>query len=174
MHDNIDAWATRLAEVAVPDEVDLAADLAVAYVAGGKDRAELFRVSAAVPGGFDAGAVLVVFPFILSAITASGTVIMKLLSSGVANVPGAIKDALDLWDRYEQHRNGPTVTVPPGTEQAYRALGRVCEIFEAELAGAGIEPERREQITYRTVRQLLDDQEGTHEFLNAVTPAARR
>lgn len=174
MYDNIDAWATRLAEAAVPDEVDLAADIAVAYAAGGKDRAELFRVDAAVPGGFDAGGVLAVFPFILSAITASGTVIMKLLGSGMVNVPGAVKDALDLWDRYEHHRRGPTASVPPESEQAYQALGRVCDTFEAELARAGIEPDRREQITYRTVRQLLHDQEGTREFLDAVAPATRR
>jgi hypothetical protein len=53
--DVIGAWATRIAEAVAPDEVDLAPDIAEAFVAGGRDRAELFQTAGAVPGGFDQG-----------------------------------------------------------------------------------------------------------------------
>ena len=40
------AWATRIAEQAVPSEVDVAPAMAVAYLRGGRDRHDLFRRSA--------------------------------------------------------------------------------------------------------------------------------
>jgi hypothetical protein len=174
MDDVIEAWATRLAEAVAPDEADLAPDIAAAYVAGGRERAELFRASAATPGGFDPGAVLAVFPFVLSAIAASGALIQAFLASGAADIPGMVKDVVDLRDRY---RRGPEraaaksttlAETVPENQHAYQALNRIFIAIEEELGKAGIDAQHRQLLSYRIVRGLLDDLGGTREFLDAV------
>ena len=168
MTEEIGGWATRLAEAVAPDEADLAPDIAAVFVAGGKGRAELFRTSAAVPGGFDAGAVLAIFPFVLSAVTAAGPAIQAFLGSGVTGVPGMVKDVMDLRDRY-RHREAEPEKAAPESQRAYQALDRVFDVIEAELGKAGIEPDQRELLSYRIVRSVLDDLGGTREFLDAAS-----
>ena len=171
MSEKISRWAVGLAAAATPDEVDIAPEVAAAYAAGGRDRAELFETRDAVPSGFDAGAVLTVLPYILSAVAAAGSVLFGILNGGVI---GEFKNAVELWDLL-RHRN-PNGPASAGDDRAYHGLVIVADIFETELARAGIEPVRRESIIYRAVRRLLEDQEGTREFLDAIArfQASRR
>jgi hypothetical protein len=161
-------WATRLAECVVPDEEELAAEMAEAYVAGGRDRADLFRSSAAVPGGFDVGGVIATFPFILSAIAGTGAMITGLLSlaSGAA-------DALDLWDRFS-HTQREQTQCTQTEEDIFENMSRVLGEFDAELAGIGIEREVRQRLATQVLTQILADPEGVLIFLNATSRASKR
>jgi hypothetical protein len=174
MSEEIEAWAVRLAEAVTPDEAVLAPDIADAFVAGGEDRADLFRTSGAVATGFDTNGVLAVFPFVLSAAMAAGPAVEAFLASGVTSVPGMVKDVIELWDRYRHRTVEQAKEIPLGSEPPYQALDRAFTVIEAELGKAGIEPDRRELLTYRIVRHLIDDVDGTREFLDAVAKAPGR
>jgi len=174
MSEEIEAWAVRLAEAVTPDEAVLAPDFAAAFVAGGADRADLFRTSGAVPGAFDTGGVLAVFPFVLSAAMAAAPAIEAFFSSGVTSVPGMVKDVIGLWDRYRHREVTQAKEIPLGSEPPYQALDRMFDVIEAELGRAGMEPDQRDLLTYRIVRHLLDDLNGTREFIDAAAKAPGR
>ena len=170
---SVDDWATNLALAAAPGEVDLAADMAAAYVAGGRDRAQLFQDYGSTPASFDAGVVLTVFPAVLSAVVAVGTTFVQLL-----DVPEKITSLLTLWDavheRLARRRETPAENAPSGTDHTYRTLVSLLETFQAELSKAGLDPDRSELIAYRAIRCLLDNPEGTREFLDAAASTTRR
>lgn len=132
---------------------------------------DLFRTSGAVAGGFDVNGVLAVFPFVLSAAMAAGPAIEAFFSGGVTSVPGMAKDVIDLWDRYRHRTVEAAKAIPLGSEPPYRALDRVFSVIEAEVAKAGLEPDQRDLLTYRIVRHLLDDVDGTREFIDAAAKA---
>ncbi|MYS86058.1 hypothetical protein [Embleya scabrispora] len=172
MRHAIDEWATRLAEAAVPDEAELAADVADAYIAGGRDRDELFRSSASVPGGFDPGAMMVAFPFVLSAVVASGQLLRWLLDSGVASLPSLVRDVIELRDRRRGNTGRPDEGDASPARSEHAELSRTFDTIVAELADSGMEPERGELIAGRVLRALLDDPRGTRTFLDTVDPVA--
>jgi hypothetical protein len=150
--------------------------MVAAYLAGGRDRAELFHVSRAVPGGFDVGGAVAVLPYLLSAAATAGTALLAFLGANATSLPTAAKDAVELWDRFHQDRfpqaraAGAAVPGNVPADPAYLGLAHLCDVFEAELARAGFDKDHRQLITYRAVRQLLRDEGGTREFLSALRP----
>jgi hypothetical protein len=81
--DIVDIWAVKIAEAAAPDEVVLASVTVQAYIAGGAERADLFRQNQrGTPGGFDFGPFQVVLPYLLQGLQiATSPIITSVFSS---------------------------------------------------------------------------------------------
>ncbi|WP_018681397.1 hypothetical protein [Actinokineospora enzanensis] len=145
------AWAARLAAAAVPDEVELAPSMVLAYVAGGRERAELFRVDGSTSSGFDPDGLVVVFPWILAAL------------------PGAGRG---LWNLVDRHADAaPAVGALRILRAADPELDQVLGTLDARFAEAGVPLAEREPLALRTTWALLADAGGTRAFLTAAGPA---
>lgn len=167
--DEIVDWALRLAKEVVPTEVELAPSMVVAYVAGGRDREELFRTTRSAPSGFDVGTVLVVFPHILAGLAVAGHSLWNLLGGNASSVSTLLKNVGDLRDRRKAARKGKAERAAVAD---YPDLSRVIDAIETQLAAAGMAPADREVLTFRIVRALIADGSGTRAFLAAVRPPA--
>ncbi|MFD2419688.1 hypothetical protein [Amycolatopsis pigmentata] len=160
-------WALRLAKEVVPTEVELAPSMVVAYVAGGREREELFRTRGSVPSGFDVGSVLVVFPQILAGLAVAGHSLWNLLGGNASSVSTLLKNVGELWDRRKAARKGKTEQTAVADDPD---LSRVIDAIETQLAAAGMAPADRELLTFRIVRALIADGSGTRAFLTAIRP----
>ena len=95
MDPTVSRWAVALAEAAAPDEVDLAGDLAAAYLAGGASRRELYAQPGNAIGGLGGGTVLMVLPLILAGLGAASPALLQVLSGkAIEGTIGAIKNYL--------------------------------------------------------------------------------
>lgn len=167
--DLIETWALKIAEEATPEEVDLAPIMAKAFVAGGREKVEMFRRSGgAVHGAFGAEVAAAVFPFILQGIVLAWGPLQWLLTSNVMSNLGAINDLLGIKDRLQRKRHEESL---PDT--TFASLKQVNAIVSEELRAAGLRPERCELITYRVLKRMLEDPTGAAEFSKEIAEAAR-
>lgn len=75
-------WAERIAQRFTPAEAGFAADVGMAYAAGGTRRKDLFPGHEVQPGAFGPGALAAALPLILHALAQAGPVLRNLLGSG--------------------------------------------------------------------------------------------
>ena len=167
----IEQWTVRLAEVAVPDEVDLAPAIADAYIQGGPAREALYAPSDDISGAFGPIDMVLIMPRVLKGIYTAGRWILPLLASKeLGNVLSAVKDAIALKSA-TQKRTSPTL--PPSTPAKtlpttppYDALKKTIDIINHELKGAGLSNDHADLITFRIIDALLADPQGGTEFIN--------
>jgi hypothetical protein len=150
----INTWAIKISEAAVPDEAELAPIMVQAYLNGGKDRQGLFRQAQGdIVGGFGAGDLQAVFPWILQGITFAAPLINAALTSGnVGKYLSAIKDVLEIGDHLSRKKKVESLPDAP-----YLDLKKVVAVLPKELAKAKIPQEQCELITYHVIRELLKD-----------------
>jgi hypothetical protein len=168
--DEIVDWALRLAREVVPAEIELAPSMVIAYVTGGKEREELFLTRSSTPSAFDVSSALVVFPHILAGLAVAGHSLWNLLGGNASSVSTLLKNVGELWDRRKSARE--TRERNQATPACYPDLNRVIDAIETQLATAGLAPADREVLTFRIVRALLADGNGTRAFLTAIRPPA--
>src|SRR5579872_6041341 len=85
--DTLDTWAITIAEAVAPQEAVLAPITVQAYIAGGKERADLFRQNQrGEPGGFDFGTFQVVLPYLLQGLHTASPLITTVLSSALSGL----------------------------------------------------------------------------------------
>lgn len=167
--DEIIGWALRLASEVVPAEAELAPSMVLAYVAGGSERDELFSTRRSAPSAFDVSSAVVVFPQILAGLAVAGHSLWTLLGGNASSVSTLLKNVGELWDR---RKNGRKARDQQATAPDHADLSRVIEAIETQLAAAGMAPADREVLTFRIVRALFADGNGTRAFLAAIRPPA--
>ncbi len=162
----VDQWALRLAEAAVPDEIDLAPDLARAYIQGGKTRQALYKTAdGGVAGAFGAGEALLVLPWVFKGITAAGRWLLSLLTSDdLNNAISVVKDAIAL--RKAIQSKAQPIALPGA--QSYPDLKQTIDILSRELREAGLPGDQADVITLRVVYALLEEPQSSVEFVNCL------
>ncbi len=162
----VDQWALRLAEAAVPDEIDLAPDLAHAYIQGGKTRQALYETAdGSVAGAFGVGEALLVLPWVFKGITAAGKWLLSLLTSDdLNNAISVVKDAITL--RKATQPKAQPIALPGA--QSYPALRQTIDILSRELREAGLPDDQADVITLRVVYALLEEPQSGVEFVNCL------
>ncbi|MGB7251030.1 MAG: hypothetical protein WBC73_19000 [Phormidesmis sp.] len=136
----VDQWAIQLAEAAVPDEIDLAPDLAAAYIQGGKARQALYQpADDGVAGAMGSADVLLVLPWVFRGITAAGQWLLALLTSDeLNNASSVLKDAIALQKAIQPKAQPPALPKTLPSTQPYTALKQTIDILARELRVAGL------------------------------------
>ncbi len=166
----VEEWSFRLAEAAAPDEAILAPTIAEAFIAGGKQRRQLFEESSGTLGGFGAGSLALVMPGLLSAIATVGPLLLAALSSPLS---GNLIDALDtcvkfLTMREENRSTGDTAPAPLPPEPELAPVLKVLDTMQAEMRAKGLTAEASEAAAYRSLKALFADPPGAAQFVEAV------
>lgn len=164
--EDIYIWAMRIAEVAVPDEIDLARPMTQAYLTGGKYREELFiQTKSGMPGAFSPDTISAVFPWILQSITIAAPLLYGVLSSQVVNhFLTAVKDYLDIRERFKQTPKDNELV-----DNSYAPLKNVITTISHGLREAGIEPDTADLITYRVLCSMLEKPDEATHFVHTIT-----
>ena len=158
------------AEVA-PDEVDLAAGLLDAYVAGGRDRADLFRRPRGSPVAAFGGEVGLMMPSVFAALAAAAATVLPVL--GRLLTPSA--NAIDCTNKVLELRRQRRMDVVE-TEGLVRAaapgeaddLLRLIDAVESTLAAEGFAEELRGRVALGCVKAFLARPAEMTELVGAV------
>ncbi len=158
------AIALKLAEDAVPDEVDLAPIMVQAFVEGGKEREELFkREQGSVVGGFGSGGLIALFPWILKAIAQNGPFLYELLTTDVSDLVSLLNSTLDLRNKISASQKIKSLPDNP-----YQPLKIVMQTVSAELQVSGLPEDQCDLITYRVIRALLENPKNSTVFIKTL------
>jgi hypothetical protein len=168
-------WAERLAREVAPDEQELAPLMAEAYAAGGAARAELFARNDPVPGGFGAGEMGTVIPLVFQSMVAAAPLLLSALSSNiVGDLLGCVKTGLSMAEVRAKAQSargavalsgaGAAVATVPAAA-AYAPLKRVIDTMAGELQAQGLSADQSDLITFRVLRQLLDQPQDAAQFV---------
>lgn len=156
----LETWALKLAEHAVPDEIDLAPTMAEAYAEGGEARAELYRAEQGGGlGGFGAAEAVAIFPWLLKGIALAVPVVSVLIGPGamVKDVLTMVRDMLTIQDTLIRKRKAQAL---PNA-----AMRQALSIITRELHAANLPEEQCELIAFRTLHAFLEDPSGALDFL---------
>ena len=160
----VSAVALRIAEEAVPDEVDLAPAMAIAFIRGGQDREELFRKEqGSQVGGFGSGGLVALFPIILKALSQHALSVYKFLTTDAANLIGLLNNLLDLPSKLKREE-----TIKALPKDAYEPLATVINVISYELEASGLPPQQADLITFRVVRSLLNSPRDSVVFIESI------
>ncbi len=160
----IDEMALKIAEVAVPDEIDLAPIMVQAFIQGRKEREELFkREEGSLVGGFGTGEIIAIFPFILNGLVKSSPLIYELMTTDVADITSLISNVLDIREKVARKN-----TIQSLQDNPYQPLKTVINTISTELKLSGLPQEQCDLITYRVLQALLDNPQESTVFIQAV------
>ncbi|HLI07810.1 MAG TPA: hypothetical protein VKV40_14665 [Ktedonobacteraceae bacterium] len=165
--DSLDTWAVKLAEVVAPEEVALAAVTVQAYVADGTNRSDLFRQSQrGTPGGFDAGVFQEILPYVLRGLHSAAPIIVPTLSSTLSGIfLEVVKRSLK--ERNEAPANSQSMEQLP--DDPYKPLKQLIATLSRELHKGNVAEQKAELIIYHTIQAVLEDPEGTRQFLQRLS-----
>jgi hypothetical protein len=160
----IDQWAVQLAKSAVPSEVDLAPKLASAYinhgtcypVAPGPNTDISEDPVACTPGG------LLLLPVVFNAIAAAAQVLRSLLNlSDLKDLIAIVSGALEIRDKTRP-------VIVQSETASWNDLVQVINTIQGQLLITGLPEEQAELITFRVLKALLSDPNGSREFINCL------
>jgi hypothetical protein len=182
-------WAERIAGRFTLAEADFAAEVGIAYAAGGTRRKDLFPGYEVQPGAFGPGVLVASLPLILHALAQAGPVLRNLLGSGyLANTLAAASLVVALRqehgdgppsDEQDGHPDAPpaaespvqalspAAAAPPASER--QALEQSFKTLRDRLAAAGFDQPRADEIAYGLLEELLSDAANAAMFIDALT-----
>jgi hypothetical protein len=168
-------WAIRLAEEVAPDEAELAPTIAEAFMAGGKDRQELFAAGRSTVGGFASGAVIVILPYLFQALSMLGPLLMTALSSDLsAKFLEFITNAIKMIHTLNEPKSAATPPPIP-VDPMYAPLRQIVTAMGLELRTAGLSNEQADLVTFRVLRLLLEQpQQATQLVQQVIGTGSRR
>ncbi|MEV7770891.1 hypothetical protein [Kitasatospora sp. NPDC086791] len=146
-------WGTHVAVFAAPDEQDLAADITLAYAAGGKARRDLFRGAGRAPGGIGGG-LATVLPQLLDALAFAAREVEA--ASGSQQFANAVSAAA-LLVSLRRRRDADAGRAEPGTgprtppDAAAHAAFRLA----ARLRAHGLAEQDTERLACELLAGLL-------------------
>lgn len=171
----VNQWALKLADAAVPDEIDLAPALADAYQKGGDAREALYEKAngRSVVGAFGASDMLLVLPWIFRGLSLAAKKLLSLLTSDeLNNMISAVKEAIALKEAMENNPQNDASPITPASPllngQTYPALKQTIDILGHELRIAGLSEDQADLTTFRVVKALLEEPESGTEFVNCL------
>ena len=179
--DVVQRWSERIAQRVVPEEADFAAEVGVAYAAGGQARKDLLPRPGTQPGAFGPGAFAADLPLILRGLADSAHMLIAFLGSpylGNALAGGSLLVAFRAEHGRPAARTAaeaepqraqpaqPAQPAPPASERT--ALESAFESLRDRLTSAGFEPARSGQLAYELLEELLTDTAEAAQFVDAL------
>jgi hypothetical protein len=175
-------WAERIARRFTPAETSFAAEVGMAYAAGGRRRAELLPGHGVQPGAFGPGG-WAELPMILQALASIGPVLKAFLGSPqVANVLAAasLLTALRQGRPAESPQEprqpaqvrppaGPADAAPAPAGNERQAVRQAFLALRERLKAAGFDQVRADELAYGLLEELLSDTASATVFLDSLT-----
>lgn len=174
-------WAERIAGRFTPAEASFAAEVGMAYAAGGSRRAELLPSHSVQPGAFGPGG-WAELPMILQALASIGPALRAFLGSPqVANALAAASLLTALRQRRPaESPQGPsqpaqiqplaepvdTAPAPAGNER--QAVRQAFLALRERLKAAGFDQVRADELAYGLLEELLSDTASAATFLDSL------
>ena len=173
--DLVNHWATKLAESTAPDEIDLAPDIAEAYIEGGEARAELFKqTDTSVAGGFGSTSGIAILPWIFRGLWAGASALLKFLTSdNTNNAVASLQGILDIHKQLKAPAEAKKQIQSMPNQAPYSHLKQFIETMRTELREAGLESDQADAITLRVVDTLLSDSQGAIQFIQQIASAPK-
>ena len=185
--DVVERWSERIAQRVAPDEADFAAEVGVAYAAGGQARKDLLARPGTQPGAFGPGANAADLPLIFRGLADAASVLVAFLRSAyLSNTLAAA--SLFVAFRADRHHEQATqagqpaslaaATPQPGSApqpapqpppaSGRRALEVAFESLRDRLASAGFNKVRADDLAYELLEELLTDTAEAAQFVDAL------
>lgn len=163
----IEEWAVRIAEEVAPAETDFAPTWAAAFVAGGKERQELFVQSNAQVAGFLPGDLMPVLPTILKGLAFAAPSILAVLTSDITGkILQCLKNSIALGEIFGKTRKWFSAeTAPAGDETAYARLNEIMSKLNKEMRPLGLEQSQSDRINLIVMRLLLENPSEGKRFV---------
>jgi len=178
--DVVGRWSERIAQRVAPEEADFAAEVGVAYAAGGQARKDLLPRPGVQPGAFGPGAYAADLPLILRGLADAASVLLASLRSPYLSnslAAGSLLVALRTEHHHEQATQAgrpasrtaaepePLPTSPVSERQA---LELAFESLRDRLAAAGFDQARASRLAYQLLEELLTDTAEAALFVDAL------
>ena len=183
--DIVESWSRRIAQRVTPSEVDFAAEVGLAYAAGGQARQNLLPRPGAQPGAFGPDNFAVELPLIFRAMADAGNTLLWLLRSpylGNGLAAGGVLVALragrdgDRPAEPEQSAAQPALRpdppAPPAGEK--QAIELAFASLRDRLVAAGFPRQRADLLAYELLEELLTDAAQAALFLDALAAVPER
>jgi hypothetical protein len=175
--DVVERWSERIAQRVAPEEADFAAEVGVAYAAGGQAREDLLPRTGVQPGAFGPGAYAADLPLILRGLADAADMLLALLHSPYlsnALAAGSLLVAFRADHHHEQatqagraaDRTAAESEPPPVSER--QALESAFESLRDRLAVAGFDQARAGRLAYELLEELLTDTAEAALFVDAL------
>jgi hypothetical protein len=184
--DSVSTWSMKIAEEIAPDEVDLAPDIAEAYISGGKDREDLFRQEGTVQGAFGAGVDMALLPNVLDSIANIGPSLLSFFQNSqdalgggyyfAGTISSTVSTLLVITDH--KNREKKKETLPSENEQLahfreeYEQFKQVSGSLRKELLDRGLDEDQADLISYRVLKVMLQDPADAAKFTEEVARAS--
>ncbi len=168
LHMAVELVATEVA----PDEVDLAADVLDAYMAGGRQRADLFRAPGRSTVAAFGGEVVLAMPSVLAALAAAATVVVPVLANLLEPSADAIdctNKVLEMRRQRRMDREETEEVVREGAPAEAADLLRLIDAVESTLADQGFAAELRGRVALGCVKAFLARPAEVAELVGAVS-----
>ncbi len=161
----VNEWTKKIAEAAVPEEIDLAPSIAHAFFSGGKERKQLFqREKKNVQGAFGVAEATLILPFILQALVYSTTALSTFISStGLNSFLTALNTTFSFHDLCK--RKQKVASLP---DNPFLPLKNVLLTISGELHSMGMSEEESDLISFRVLMKLLEDSAGASQFIQKI------
>jgi hypothetical protein len=163
--DVVERWSERIAQRVAPDEADFAAEVGVAYAAGGQARKDLLPRSSTQPGAFGPGANAADLPLILQGLADTASALLAFLRSPFLSNALAAAGLLVAFRADHHHGQVAPQATPLGERQALEAA---FESLRDRLASAGFSKARADDLAYELLEELLTDTAEAAQFVDAL------
>jgi hypothetical protein len=182
--DVVERWSERIAQRVVPEEADFAAEVGVAYAAGGQARRDLLPRPGVQPGAFGPGAYAADLPVILRGLADAASMLLAVLRSPYlsnALAAGSLLVAFRADHHQEQaaaagrpasRTAAESEPAPPASER--QALELAFGSLRDRLASAGFDQVRAGQLSYELLEELLTDTAEAAQFVEALAAVPDR
>jgi hypothetical protein len=163
--DVVQRWSERIAQRVAPEEADFAAEVGVAYAAGGQARKDLLPRPSTQPGAFGPGANAADLPLILRGLADAASVLLAFLRSPYLSNAIATAGLLIAFRADHHHEQAAPQATPLAERQA---LDAAFESLRDRLASAGFTKARADELAYELLEELLTDTAEAAQFVDAL------
>jgi hypothetical protein len=179
--DAVSEWSERIALRFAPAEAPFAAEVGIAFAAGGSRRRDVLSRYDSQPGAFGPGGSIAELPMILHALADAGTALRALLGSAYVSNALAAASLLTALRQGRGHRPAgeggqpdagaarrpvPEPAVPTSEKQA---VEQAFATLSGRLTAAGFDQSRASELAYGLIAELLADAASASLFVNALT-----
>jgi hypothetical protein len=182
--DVVQHWSERIAQRVAPEEADFAAEVGVAYAAGGQARKDLLPHPSTQPGAFGPGANAADLPLILQGLADAASALLAFLRSPYLSNALAAASLLVVFRADHHHeqatqagrpaspaagsQSAPQVAPLPPPLSERQALEAAFRSLRDRLASAGLDKARADHLAYELLEELLTDTAEAAQFVDAL------
>lgn len=159
----------KIAEAAVPDEVDLAPVITDAFVQGEEEKKNLFIKQEDIKmGAFGPVEGGILFPHILQGIASTAPFILQVLKiETLDKYISTIKNFVDLRNKLEKKETSDKLP-----EDISAPLNKIFDVLSCELKNSGLQEEQCDRVVSNVILTLLKDPSGSFVFVEKVAGSA--